>query len=526
VRAILRWISAALLAGGMAVSSPYAAELKIGLNAEPSSMDPHYHNVWVNVAFSFHIFDRLIEQDEKQALRPGLALSWKAVGERTWEFKLRQGVKFHDGSEFTAEDVVFTLKRMPAVPNSPSSFGVYTSSIESTEIVDAHTLRVTTKAPYPLLPRDFSVFGIMGKKQASGPLPEGKTTQQLNAGDGLVGTGPYKFVEWVKGDRIVLARNPDYWGKKQPWERLVFKTIRADGARVAALLSGDVDLIEGVPPADLPRLRRDPKVKVWDSISNAVMHIMFDSFRDQTPGVSGTQGKNPLKDARVRKALSLAINRDAIVTRIMEGMAVSAAEVVPPFMFGANPDSKPDPYDPDQAKKLLADAGYPNGFKLVLGSPSDRYVRVSETSQAIASMWTRIGVETSVDASTITTFFTRRNQYEFSAFVGGSLAYTGEMSFLLKVLAATPTPNSLHGVINKGRYSNPKVDQLLRDAVSTNDEEKSRRLMQEASRIVMKEDHGMLVLHFDKRAWASRSTILFNPRVDTSTLAMEAKPAN
>jgi peptide/nickel transport system substrate-binding protein len=414
---------------------------------------------------------------------------------------------------------------MPAVPNSPSSLGVYTSSIESTEIVDAHTLRVTTKVPYPLLPRDFSVFGIMGKKQASGPVPEGKTTQQLNAGDGLIGTGPYKFVEWVKGDRIVLERNPHYWGAKQPWNRIIFKPIRASGARVAALLSGDVDLIEGVAPTDLPRLRKDPKVKVWDSVSNAVMYIMFDSFRDETPGVSGTSGKNPFKDARVRKALSLAINRSAIVARILEGMAEPAAEVVPPFMFGASPDLKPDPYDPDQAKKLLAEAGYPNGFKVVLGAPSDRYVRVSEVSQAIASMWSHVGVQTTVDASTITTFFSRRNRYEFSAFLGGSLAYTGELSFLLKVLAATPTKNSLHGVINKGRYSNTKVDQLLRDAVSAADEEKSRKLMQEASRIVMKQDYGMLVLHFDKRAWATRSNIVYNPRVDTSTLAMEAMPA-
>jgi len=523
--AFLRWVPAILVAACLAAAPARAADLRIGLSAEPSSMDPHYHNAWINVSFSFHIFDRLIEQDERQNLRPGLALSWKMVGERVWEFKLRQGVKFHDGAAFTAEDVVFTLKRIPAVPNSPSSLGVYTSSIESMEIVDLYTLRITTKAPYPLLPRDFSVFGIMGKKQASGPVPEGKTTQQLNAGDGLVGTGPYKFVEWVKGDRIVLARHPDYWGDKQPWDRVIFKPIRASGARVAALLSGDVDLIEGVSPPDLPRLRQDSNVKVWDSISNVAMYIMFDSFRDETPGVSGTNGKNPFKDSRVRKALSLAINREAIVSRIMEGMATPAAEVVPPFMFGANPDLKPDPYDPDEAKKLLAAAGYPNGFKLVLGAPSDRYVRISEISQAVASMWSRVGVQTSVDASTITTFFTRRNKYEFSAFLGGSLAYTGEMSFLLKVVAATPTANSLHGVINKGRYSNPKVDELLHAAVSATDEEKSRKLMQEASRIVMKEDHGMLVLHFDKRAWATRSTVTYNPRVDTSTFAMEAKPA-
>ncbi|MBI2585277.1 MAG: ABC transporter substrate-binding protein, partial [Rhodospirillales bacterium] len=209
----------------------WAKELKIGLNAEPSSIDPHYHNLSPNNSMSTHIFGSLIEQDEKQRPIPGLAVSWKPINDTTWEFKLRKGVKFHDGSLFTADDVIFTVGRAPNVPNSPSSFGTYLKGKKFVKI-DDHTIHAITEKPYPLMPVDISTIFIVSKKAA-----EKATTADYNSGKAAIGTGPYKFVEWVPNDRLVLVRNESYYGKKPEWEKVIFKPIKTGPARVAALLA-------------------------------------------------------------------------------------------------------------------------------------------------------------------------------------------------------------------------------------------------------------------------------------------------
>ncbi len=501
---------AILLAAMLAASTAQAAELRIGTVGTPTSLDPHYHNVWINVALTLHIFDRLIGQDAQQHLVPSLATSWRSVDDLTWEIRLRDGVRFQDGGAFTADDVVFTLQRIPKVPNSPSSFNIYTSNIVGHEVIDAHTIRLKTARPYPLLPVDLSLFAIMGRKQSGGPAPEGKTTAQLNAGDGVIGTGPYRYVEFVQGDHATVARNPDYWGGAEPWERVTFKPIPVSGARTAALLSGAVDLIDNAPIADLPRLRGNPAFAIFEGPTNQVMYLAMDSFAEPSPGISGTDGRNPLKDPRIRRALSLAINRDAIIERVLDGLARPAAEFAPPGFFGTTPDMKPDPYDPDTAARLVKEAGYPNGFALVLGTASDRPENAAQMAQAIAGMWTRIGVRTQVDASPINNFYGKRNRFEFSAYMTDALSYTGEASFLMKALVATPNPQTGYGVINKGRYSNPEFDAVLTDALATIDDAARSRKLQQASRMVM-QDHGMLVIEQPLLAWAARKGITYTP---------------
>ncbi|MDP6814811.1 MAG: ABC transporter substrate-binding protein, partial [Alphaproteobacteria bacterium] len=259
---------AALLVAGFALPlAVQAKELKVGLKAEPSSIDPHYHNLGPNNALAREVFDRLIMPDETQQLLPGLATSWKAVDDLTWEFKLRQGVKFHDGSDFTADDVVFTFDRAPNVPNSPSSFGTPLKGKSITKI-DAHTVHISTKRPYPLMPNDMSGVSIISKKHG-----EGAATKDYNSGKATIGTGVLRFVEWVPGDRIVYERNDNYWGDKPEWSRIVIKPIKAGPARVAALLAGDVDFIDNVPTIDRERLKKDKKVNVVDSISNRVIYL-------------------------------------------------------------------------------------------------------------------------------------------------------------------------------------------------------------------------------------------------------------
>ena len=518
------------------LATPAAAqELTIGLSSEPSALDPHYHNLGPNNAMRRHMYDSLVLQDEKQQLQPGLATSWKPVDDTTWEFKLREGVTFHDGSPFTAQDVVFTVCRIPTVEDSPSSFTVYTKAITDMQIKDSHTLILKTAKPYPLLPVEVSTWGILSATAngATGDIgfsPEGCTgidsypkTQAFNDGSKAFGTGPFKFKEFTRGEKIVLERNENYWGTKAHWQTVTFRPITSNGPRVAALLAGDVDMIDKPPLQDLERIKSEG-FEVAQGLSNRVIYLHFDHEQEPTPGIEGTGGKNPFKDARVREAVSKAINREAIVARIMGGVAVPAGELLPQGMFGSTPGAAHEAYDPDAAKKLLAEAGYGDGFKLVLGSPNDRYINDAQIAQAVAQMLTRAGIETEVDAMTKSTFFARRNKYEFSLYMAGWGSGTGEMSSPLRALVATRDKDKGMGGTNRGRYSNAELDALIEEALATVDDDKRESILRQASQKAM-ENYAILPLHYEVTPWAYRKGLSYTPRTDQYTIATGVKPA-
>ncbi len=518
------------------LASPVTAqELTIGVSAEPSALDPHYHNLGPNNAMRRHIFESLVLQDAKQRLQPGLATSWRPVDDTTWEFKLREGVKFHDGSPFTAKDVVYTVCRIPNVENSPSSFTVYTKAIADMQIKDPHTLVIKTEGPYPLLPVEVSTWGVLSATAngATGDIGFGREgctgtgdypkTEAFNTGAAAIGTGMYKFKEFTRGDKIVFERNDDYWGGKADWATVTFRPITSDGPRVAALLAGDVDIIDKPPLQDLERIKQEG-FQVAQGLSNRVIYLHLDHEAEPSPGITGID-KNPFKDVRVRKAVSMAINREAIVERIMGGVAVAAGELLPPGMFGATPGAKAEEYNPDAAKKLLAEAGFPNGFGLTIGSPNDRYINDAQVAQAVAQMLTRVGIKTQVDAVTASTFFKRRNQYEFSMYLAGWGSGTGEMSSPLRALVATPNKDKGYGGTNRGRYANPDLDALIDQALATVDDDKREKILQQASGVVMA-DYGILPLHFEVTPWAFRKGITYEPRTDQYTLALGIKPAS
>ena len=504
-------------------------ELKIGLSAEPSAMDPHFHNLTPNNSLLKHIFERLTDHDENQLVKPGLAASWHTIDDSTWEFKLRPGVKFTDGADFTANDVIYSFCRAPRVENSPSSFAIYSRSITDMTAPDPLTLIMRTAGPYPLLPTEVSTIAILSAKangagqvtfdrqecKGVGVYPK---TEAFNAGQATVGTGPYKLVRFSKGDRIILERNDGYWGEKPPWQRVIFRPITSAGPRVAALLAGDVDLIENVPNQDLERIKANPNYKVVQGLSARVIYLHFDYIDDAPPGVADAGSKNPFRDKRVREAISKAIDRDAIVARIMGGVALPAAELLPPQMFGANRDAKPAKADPEGAKKLLAEAGYPNGFTLVLATPNDRYVNDAQIAQAVAQMLARIGLKVSVDAMTSSQFFAKRTKRDFGFWLAGWISDTGDMSAQLKPLAATPDRDKGWGTTNPGGYSNREVDALLEKALGTIDDTKRAALLAQASRIAMA-DYGVLPLHFEMTTWAMRKELAYTPRVDQNTQA-------
>ncbi len=424
-----RAIALALATAG-GIAGAQAQELKIGLSAEPSAMDPHFHNLTPNNSLLRHIFDRLIDQNENQALVPGLALSWRNVDDTTWEFRLRPGVRFTDGSEFTANDIIYSVCRAPRVENSPSSFAIYSRAITGMRAPDPLTLVVTTPGPYPLLPTELSTIAILSAtangagavtfdRQECKGVGSYPKTEAFNAGAAAVGSGPFKLVQFTKGDRIVLERNDAYWGEKPVWQRVIFRPITSPGPRVAALLSGDVDLIENVPIQDLQRIKGTADYKVVQGLSARVIYLHFDYIDDLPPGVAETGGKNPFRDKRVREAISEAIDREAIVARIMGGVAMPAGELLPPMMFGANKDAKAPKADVNAAKKLLVEAGYSSGFTLVLSTPNDRYVNDAQIAQAVAQMLARVGLKVSVDAMTAESILRQTHAARVRILAGG-----------------------------------------------------------------------------------------------------------
>jgi len=509
----------AIVAAGMFLAGGASAEeLRVGLAQEPSSIDPHYHNLGPNNSFSMHVFQPLVIPDEKQRPTPGLAESWKPIDDTTWEFKLREGVKFHDGSDFNADDVVHSFERAPNVPNSPSSFALYVKG-KTVEKVDDYTVHIKTEEPYPLMVNDIWNIYIVSDEAADA------TTGDFNSGKAAAGTGPYRFVEWVPGDRIVIERNDDYWGDKAVFDKVTFKPINSAPARVAALLAADVDIIGEVPTADIERLEGDDGVSLFQGVSNRIIYLHMDQFREKTPFVTGTD-KNPLMDARVRKAISKAINREAIVERVMEGVAIPAGQLLPEGFFGVSESLKPEAYDPEGAKQLLAEAGYPDGFGLTLHSPNNRYINDAKIAQAVGQMLARIGIDTQVDAMPANVFFTRAssggpdNSPEFSLILVGWGSGTGEASSPLRSLLATYNPETGSGASNRGRMSNPELDQLIADALQTVDDEKRAQLLADATDLAIGELQGIIPLHYQVNTWATRKGLTYTPRTDERTVAL------
>ncbi len=501
-------------------SITFADTLTIGLSSEPTAIDPHYHNLSPNLSFGQHIFDPLIKQNENQGLMPGLATSWQPVDENTWELKLREGVTFHDGSLFNADDVIASFERAPDVLNSPSSFATYTKGKEVIRI-DDYTVQIKTEAPYPLVPNDISQVLIISDEYADA------TTSDFNDGSAAIGTGPFRFEEFIPGDRIEIAANADYWDGAPAWDAVTFRPISSGPSRVAALLAGDVDLINGVPTSDIEVLSEEEGISLWQGSSNRVIYLHLDQFRDSSPHISGIDGSeipNPLLDQRVRLAISKAINRPAIVDRVMEGVAIPAGQLLPEGFFGVSGSLEVEEYDPEGAKALLAEAGYPDGFSITIHGPNDRYINDAKIVEAIAQMLTRVGIQTQVETMPRSVYFKRASSGgadglpEFSLMLVGWGAGSGEASSPLKSLIHTYDPEQGFGSSNRGRHSNAEIDGIIETALATvNDDARAALLIEATERAIG--DLAIIPLHFQVNTWATREGLQYAPRTDEFTLA-------
>ena len=511
----------------------------IGLRSEPSSMDPYFHNLGPNNAMLAQIFGKLVDWGPKMdRMIPRLATSWKAINDTTWEFKLRQGVKFHDGSDFTADDFVFSFNRADGYTGGNSSFRTYTKG-KTVKKIDDYTIHISTPGPYPLMPNEMTSILIMSSeaKGSGGSENYGIKAKDFNKGLATIGTGPYKFVEWKKGDRLVVEKYDGYKGPMgQPWGKMVFKFIKSEPARTAALLAGDVDMIDNVPLTDIAKLKENADLALSQGVSNRVIYIHMDQFRDKSPFVTDKNGnpmdKNPLKDARVRKALSMMIDRDEMVAKVMEGVALKAGQLLPEGFFGRSPKLKPEPYDPEGAKKLLAEAGWGDGFGLTIHGPNDRYINDAKICEAIAQMLTRNGIPTKVETMPKNVYFKRASKGgpdkspEFSFFLVGWGSGTGEPSSPIKSLLTTHDKSKGHGASNRGRHSNPKMDALLVKALATVDDDARAKLLAEATEIGIGEDQGIIPLHYQVNTWATRKGLKYNARADESTRGLDLIKAN
>jgi peptide/nickel transport system substrate-binding protein len=515
----------AALLGAAVSSAALAQNLTIGVRAGPESIDPHYTATGTHAEALKHVFDTLTWSGDQLQIEPRLAVSWKAIEPSVWEFKLRPGVKFHDGSDFTAEDVKFSIERIATVAG-PNPTTIYVRRVREVKIVDPLTVHIVTDGPAPNLPNDFIRLFIVSHKAAVG-LTKDSANEAFNGGKAAIGTGPYKFVSWTPKDQLILDRFDGYWGPKEPWARVVRKELPNDAARVAQLKAGQVDIIVRAPSSDVATLKRDPKLTVATVDTVYVFNMELD-LRDKPPQISAKDGsplpKNPLQDVRVREAIDLAIDRPALVEIAMEGLGAPVNQLVTPTIAGFNKSLPPLKPDVARAKKLMEEAGYPNGFKTTFSFTSDRLPGDRQVGTSIAQMLARIGIEVNANAQPGAVFFPARARAEYSVAMSGWGTLTGEANYTLSSLVHSNDPAKKLGAFNLLNYKNEQVDKLIEDAAVELDEAKRNAFLAEVNAIVAK-DRPRLPIVAVGSAWAmQKDKVTITPRVDEDTLAMDIRP--
>ncbi|WP_043617716.1 ABC transporter substrate-binding protein [Ensifer sp. ZNC0028] len=434
-----------------------AGELRIATSYKLMTLDPHYANLNENTSLLSHIYERLVYQDEGLELKPGLAISWRALSSTQWEFKLRDGVRFHDGSVFDAQDVVYSIERIRDFLKPPSGgFRSSVSGIKAVSAPDPLTVVIETSGTAPTLPLTFSSIFMMNK-----PAKGFETTEALNSGAAPNGTGPYRFDSWSSGESLRLTRNDGYWGGKPTWLTVGFRVIENPAARVAALSTGEVDVADAIPARDVDGLKQRG---AWIASIGAarINFVQFDVARDTLPGVTDKSGEpiaNPFKNPQVRRALALATDRGILAGKILAGYGAAASQVFPIGLPGTSAKLLPEAPDYAQAKALLAKAGYPDGFNLVLAGPAGRYPGDAESLQAIAQSWARIGINAQPSTAPFSVFNTKRAAGDYAVWYGGT---SGEaVDIILRALLASPNKERGTGALNFGKYQNVAFDEML-----------------------------------------------------------------
>lgn len=445
--------------------------------ADPDSLDPANAESNPSEAVNRMMYENLARFDEKLRIVPGLATDWKVSSDGlTWTFNLRKWVKFHDGTPFNAEAVKVFIERMIG-PEKPSRAGLYTPFVNTVEVVDEFTVKVNLKAPFAFFLNNLahSASGIIS--------PTALKTYGKDIARRPVGTGPFKFVEWVHGDHLTMVRNDEYWGGKPYLDKITVKTVKEDSARVMMLQSGDAHLIVRIPAEDIPRLEKDPNIKLDSTETLRVLYLGFNC------------AKKPFTDVRVRQAISYAIDKESIVKNIYQGRALVATGMVAPLTTGYVP-MQGYPYDPEKAKKLLAEAGFPKGLKAKLWSPHGRYPKDFEMAQAIQQQLKKVGVECSLDTMEWAAYLAALRKpvetNESEIFLLGWAPSTAEARWILYPLFTTeqwiPKGN------NRSFYSNKEFDDLVNKFTRATNKADMDRYLKAAQEILAKDAPSIPIL--------------------------------
>lgn len=499
-----------------------AAELRLGVAVEPDAIDPHYHNFAGNKGLMPNLFEALTSIDPQDHLVPDLAVSSRLIDAGTWEFRLRDGVSFSDGTPVTADDVAFTIARVPTVSTTVTDMSEYVTPIARIEVVHPHTVRFHTNGVFPLTPEYLSAIGIVSRRHG-----EGASTADYNTGKAAIGTGPLRFVSWARGDKIVLARNESYWGTRAAWDSVTIHYIKNPTARLAALLTGDVDLIDQLSVQDVAHVKADPRFVVASGLSDDLVGFVFDVHDHSSPRITADDGKplpvNPFRDLRVRAAVSLAIDRAAIRERNMKGRSNPDNQYMKPGQYGYDPALPPIPFDPRRARQLLGEAGYPHGFALAVDCQNDRFVNDAIICQTVAQMLTRIGIRTTPEVMPHAVWVPRANHHEFSLFTYFWTTDSPEPSLMLISQLATPDAARGRGAFNRGGYSNHDFDTTLDQALVTLDRAAREALVIKATDIAFR-DYALVPLHNQFNIEAMTRLVRHTPRLDGHIRAVEITP--
>jgi peptide/nickel transport system substrate-binding protein len=512
-RAVRAALAATCLA--LAVLPLQAKTLRFSSQGDITTIDPHGNNEGFTNAYLDNIYETLVTRGKDLKVIPCLAVSWQQVNPTTMRLKLRPNVKFHDGSAFTADDVVFSFQR---ALSDTSNFKPYLAGVKEAKKIDDLTVDVVTEGPAPVLIPQLTEVRMMSKAWSTKhnvlKPQDYKNKEETFATRNANGTGPFILRTREADVKTVAVLNSNWWGKREGnVTEIVYQPIKQDGTRLAALLSGEIDFVLDPPPQDIPRLKQDPKVKVVEGNENRTIFFGFDQYRDELQ-YSSVKGKNPFKDKRVREAFQLAIDTGAIKSQVMRGLSIPTGVMFAPQVDGYPKDlDKVVKADREKSKKLLADAGYPQGFEITLDCPNNRYIADEKICVAAAAMLAQVNIKVRVNAMPRANYFPKIQNLDTSFYMLGWGVPTFDSQYALQSLLRTRVEKTPDGDYNLGRYSNAKVDAAIDKLKTEIDTRKRAELAREITKLHM-DDVGHIPLHFQVIPWAMRSNVKVVHRAD------------
>ncbi|MBE0692862.1 MAG: ABC transporter substrate-binding protein [Aquamicrobium sp.] len=496
-----------------ASENSYAQTFQWAFQGDAITMDPHSTTEYTTVGLLANIYEGLVRRDRAMKIEPALAEEWSLESPTVWRFKLRRDVRFHDGSPFTAADVLFSYERSQM---DGSDVKPRVQSIAAIRKIGDHEIEIETRQPNPILLSEladwFIVSAAWSKANGAEAPADVRKGGENTATHRANGTGPFRLTQRQRDEKTVLSANEDWWDEPAyNIKEAIFSPISNNATRVAALLSGNVDMMYPVPSQDIARIEQMPDFDILQGPESRVVFLSFDSARDELL-YSSVKGANPFKDMRVRQAFYHAIDVEAIRSRIMRNGSIPTGTLIAPSVNGY--DERFDqrlPFDVDKAKALMEEAGYKDGFELTMDCPNDRYVNDEAICQAVAAMLSRINVKVNLQAQTRSLFFQKVLSRDTSFYLHAWATSTNDGHNILYDLLNTPT--SQVGTWNLGGYSNPKVDELTTQIGSEMDEARRSELMFEAFDLV-RQDYAHIPLHQQTLVWVKKKNVEVHQRPD------------